>query len=68
MEDIIWKILNTKKTPIKESILSKSPPCPGIIVPLSFTSAFLLTMEAIMSPKKAEKIITITKKIEVSDK
>ena len=52
-----------KKTPRNESNLSSKPPCPGIIEPESLMNDSLLTMEAITSPKKANKrIIQINSK------
>ena len=41
-----------KKTNIKESNLSKTPPWPGIRFPESFMSADLLRSETIISPTK----------------
>ena len=52
-----------RKTPINESSLSNKPPCPGIIEPESLMDESLFTMEAIISPKKANnKIKPINKK------
>ena len=48
-----------KKTPINESNLSNKPPCPGIIEPESLMDDSLFTIEAAISPKKANNIIIL---------
>ena len=45
-----------KKTPKNESNLSNKPPCPGIIEPDSLIDESRFAIEAITSPKKANKI------------
>ena len=35
----------------KESNLSKKPPCPGMMLPLSFTSAIRLSFDSRRSPR-----------------
>ena len=42
------------------SSLSNKPPCPGIILPLSFTPACLLRNDSYMSPNILKTVITIT--------
>ena len=51
-----------RKTPKNESNLSNKPPCPGIIEPESLMDDSLFTIEAVISPKKANNIITIINK------
>ena len=41
------------------SIRSKTPPCPGIIVPLSFNSAALFRCDSNKSPKILKKVSLI---------
>ena len=48
-----------KKTPINESSLSNKPPCPGIMEPESFIDDILFIIEAMTSPRKANKIIML---------
>ena len=52
-----------KKTPKKESNRSNNPPCPGIIEPESFIEESLFIIDAVKSPKNANRIINKTKKI-----
>ena len=47
------------------SIRSKTPPCPGIIVPLSFISAPLLRCDSNKSPKILKKEIIIVKAVTI---
>ena len=49
-----------------ESILSKQPPCPGIIIPVFFTLAFLFSVEIIISPNCAVMFNTVENNIVVT--
>ena len=46
-----------RKTIIKESNLSRSPPCPGMIFPESFIDAYRFSIETTVSPTKDKAII-----------
>ena len=49
-----------------ESILSKHPPCPGIMIPVFLTLAFLFSVEIIISPNWALMFNTVENNIVVN--